>query len=378
MKKAIRLSYYSYDSLGNPWVSGGGAVRDFEVLKRFAPHAEITLYVGRYPGFKEQTREGVRMWGLGFGSSNWLCRLTFSLAANIRLLFDQSDILGNSASIYAPVLAGFLRGRRFYSVYHHRVGKGSREKFGAWGKVPELLEKWMFRLGRRYAVSNASLAAHIHAVNPSAEVFVTSNGFNSNLLSLPSRPAAPPFILFLGRFDIYMKGLDLLIPAYVKIAAGQGIDLVLAGRSTPEALEKIRQMLPGHTGNTEPGSLGKVRMETDISETRKAELLAACLFFCSPSRFEGFGIAALEANAAGKAVLASDVDGFRASLAFGETALAIAPGDITALEFGLSQLVRDAELREKLGRQGRERAGDFSWDKIAEKEWNWVVTKYRE
>src|SRR4051812_25406563 len=122
MKKP-RLSYYSYDSLGNPWVSGGGAVRDWEVLKRFAPHADVTLFVGKYPGFKAGMREGIRLRGLGSGKTEWMNRLAFSLAANARILFDRARIIGNSASIYAPILTGILRRGRFYGVYHHFAGR---------------------------------------------------------------------------------------------------------------------------------------------------------------------------------------------------------------------------------------------------------------
>jgi glycosyltransferase involved in cell wall biosynthesis len=117
-------------------------------------------------------------------------------------------------------------------------------------------------------------------------------------------------------------------------------------------------------------------LELDITEARKAELLASCLFFASPSRFEGFGIAALEANAAGRAVLATDTDGFRESLLLGETALAVPVEDPDALQAGMLRLIVDAELRESLGRRGRERARAFSWDAIAEKEWEWILRNH--
>jgi glycosyltransferase involved in cell wall biosynthesis len=372
------LSYYSFDSLGNPWVSGGGAVRDLEVLKRFARHAEITLYTGRYPGFREGIRDGVRIRGIGFGRANWLCRLTFALSANLRVLFDRADIIGNSASIYAPVLTGMLtelwRPRRFYAVYHHRVGARSVDKFGFAGWIPRLLEGLMLGYGRRYAISNATLAARVRRDNPRADVFVTFNGFDPSLLEIPRSPAeaAPatgsaPFVLFLGRFDVYMKGLDLLIPAWAEALADKGIDLVLAGRATQADMRRVRDLVP-------PLLTDRVRLESDVSERRKAGLLATCLFFASPSRFEGFGIAALEANAAGVAVLATDTDGFRDSLALGETALAIPVEDAAALRAGLLRLTEDAALRQALARAGRERARGFSWDAIAEKEWTWVVS----
>jgi glycosyltransferase involved in cell wall biosynthesis len=370
------LSYYSFDSLGNPWVSGGGAVRDFEVIRRFARHADVTLYTAGYPGFRDHTEDGIRIRGIGFGRVNWLCRITFALSANLRILFDRADIIGNSASIYAPVLSGILRPRRFYAVYHHRVGARSVEKFGLFGWLPRLLEGVMLGCGRRYAISNATLADHVRRGNPRADVFVTFNGFDDKLLAMPRRPvteAIPgkpaPYILFLGRFDVYMKGLDLLIPAWAETLAHHkdgGIDLVLAGRGTEADVGRVRDLIPSALKD-------RVRIESDVSEARKAELLAACLFFASPSRFEGFGIAALEANAAGVAVLATDTDGFRDSLALGETALAVPVEDASALRAGLRKLADDSELREALGRAGRERARGFSWDAIAANEWAWVA-----
>ena len=360
-----KLSYYSYDSLENPWVSGGGALRDFEVLRRFAKQAEVTLYTGCYPGFKEENRDGVHIKGLGFGNSNGLCRLSFSLAANFRMLFDNADAIGISPSIYAPILAFLFRNRRSYLVMHHSVGSQSFRKFGLLGLMPFLYEIILLKSGCNYFISNRALANRIKRRNPSAKVQLTSNGFDPALLELQTKPSDPPFILFLGRFDIYMKGLDNLIKAYTEAAALKNVDLVLAGRSTPENLEKIRTLIP-------ESARSHVRLETDISEARKSELLSSCLFFCSPSRFEGFGIAALEANAAGKAALVTDTDGFRDSLALGETALAVPPDDIHALTAGMFRLIEDGSLRDDMGRKGRERAKAFGWDAIADREWNWV------
>ena len=132
-------------------------------------------------------------------------------------------------------------------------------------------------------------------------------------------------------------------------------------------MRDIRRLIPDDLRH-------RIRLEPNIDEERKRELLATCLFFCSPSRFEGFGIAALEANAAGKAVVATDVEGFRESLAFGETALAVIPDDVEALREAMLRLIDDEELRDALGRNGRARAESFSWDTIAEREWAWIQT----
>ncbi len=361
----MRLTYYSFDSTGNPWIAGGAARRDWEVLKQFAQHAEVTLVVGKYSGFRAGRHEGVRIRGLGLGTNHSISRLTFTLTANLRILFEGADIVGNSISPYAPMLAGIARRKRFYGVYHHIAGAYSRERHGMLGWIVWALEQVLLRLGRHYVVSNASVAQKLSEINPNARVFTTFNAFDSRLLDATPRLTAPPFILFVGRLDVHMKGLDLLIPAYAEVASSEGIELVLAGRASASMANAVRALIPA---TVKP----HVRIELNISETRKSELLSSCLFFCSPSRIEGFGMAALEANAAGKAVLATDVDGFRASLAFGETALAVPPEDLEALKSGMSQLIEQPVLRDRLGRQGRERARAFTWESIAETEWSWV------
>jgi glycosyltransferase involved in cell wall biosynthesis len=294
-----------------------------------------------------------------------MSRLTFTVGANLRILFERADVIGNSTSPYAPMLSGIARRRRFYGVYHHFAGSYSRERHGISGWIPWCLEQALLRFGRHYVISNEAVAQKIRDMNPKAEVLTTFNAFDSRLLDLEPRIASPPFVLFVGRLDVHMKGLDLLISAYEAAASSTDVDLVLTGRCSESAAEAVRALIPDSLRS-------RVRIEPNISEDRKAELLSSCLFFCSPSRVEGFGIAALEANAAGKAVLATDVDGFRASLAFGETALAVPPENADALGSAMRRLIEDSDLCERLGRRGRERARAFGWEAIAEKEWEWV------
>jgi len=360
-----RLTYYSYDSQGNPWLSGGGSLRDWEVLRCLARHADITLVVGRYSGFKSERREGIRIVGAGFGNRDALCRVAYTFAANLRMIFDGSEVIGISPSIYAPVLTWWLHRKRSYLVLHHYIGRQSFRKLGFFGVFPFLYEQFMIRMGRNYFVSNRSVRDRIRTANSEARVEWTTNGFDPALLNLDSAQSTPPFILFVGRFDVYMKGLDLLIPAYLEVATSRDVDLVLAGRASEKDVLEIERLIPKIMH-------GRIRVELNISAARKAKLLSSCLFFCSPSRFEGFGIAALEANAAGKAVLATDTDGFRDSLALGETALSVPAEDAHALRDAMLRLLEEPELRERMGRKGRERARAFSWEGIAEKEWEWI------
>ncbi len=97
-----------------------------------------------------------------------------------------------------------------------------------------------------------------------------------------------------------------------------------------------------------------------------AAFLAGIDLFVMPSLFEGLGVAALEAMAAGKPVIASRVGGLVESVIDDETGLLIAPGDDAQLADAIEKLYREPARAVALGRQGRERVQrHFSVEQMA-------------
>jgi len=90
------------------------------------------------------------------------------------------------------------------------------------------------------------------------------------------------------------------------------------------------------------------------SKASVARLLHECTLFVLPSRFETFGIAALEAMAAGKAVIGTKVDGILEIVNDGETGVVVDPDDIAGLAAAMSMLLRDATLRSRLSRAAQQ------------------------
>jgi len=86
-----------------------------------------------------------------------------------------------------------------------------------------------------------------------------------------------------------------------------------------------------------------------------AACLAAADVVAVPSLHEGLGVAALEAMAAARPVVASRVGGLAEVVVEGETGLFAAPGDVTSLAAALRTVARDPALRARLGRGGRTR-----------------------
>jgi len=100
-----------------------------------------------------------------------------------------------------------------------------------------------------------------------------------------------------------------------------------------------------------------------------------CDLFCAPSTgFESFGIVLLEAMAAGKPIVASNIAGYRNVLEDGAEGLLVEPKDERALAEAIIRLLKDPELRQRMGERGRAKAPSYSWDKIARR----VLDYYQE
>jgi phosphatidylinositol alpha-mannosyltransferase len=73
----------------------------------------------------------------------------------------------------------------------------------------------------------------------------------------------------------------------------------------------------------------------------------------------------LEAMAAGKPVVASDIEGYAGIVTHGQECLLFPRKDIGGLAQALGTLIRDPQLRNKLGSQGRQTVEQYRWDRVA-------------
>lgn len=90
--------------------------------------------------------------------------------------------------------------------------------------------------------------------------------------------------------------------------------------------------------------------------------------FVMPSLWEGFGLVLLEAMAAGRPIVASNVSAIPEVVEDGVTGLLVPPADPAALAEAILTLWREPALREKLGHGGRERLQErFSLDHMVDR-----------
>lgn len=166
-------------------------------------------------------------------------------------------------------------------------------------------------------------------------------------------PTEVPTIFFLGRHEP-RKGLDILLAALPALPADIQVWIGSDGPDTERL--KLR-----HAGDPRLHWLGR------LSDDEKRRRLRAADIFCAPSlRGESFGVVLLEAMAAGAAIVAADLSGYRLVARPDQDGVLVPPGDVDALAAALSSVLADAELRDRLVLSGTERVEQFSMDRLAD------------
>jgi len=142
------------------------------------------------------------------------------------------------------------------------------------------------------------------------------------------------------------KGHATLLEAAARLGAGSPVRLVFAGTGTREAALRADATARGLT-------VRFLGFRDDV-----ARCLAAADVAVLPSLHEGLGVAALEAMAAGRAVVASRVGGLAEVVVDAETGRLVPAGDPAALATALAVLASDPAARARMGAAGAERVRD--------------------
>jgi glycosyltransferase involved in cell wall biosynthesis len=113
----------------------------------------------------------------------------------------------------------------------------------------------------------------------------------------------------------------------------------------------------------------KVVFVGDISDKLLPSYYGACDVLVLPSKdmSEGFGLTLLEANAAGKPCIASNIGGIPSVIENNYNGILVPPNDPKLLAQAIIWLARDSEKCLKFGRNGRKLALLRDWGEIASK-----------
>jgi glycosyltransferase involved in cell wall biosynthesis len=175
--------------------------------------------------------------------------------------------------------------------------------------------------------------------------------------SRPDEDEPDPYILFVGNLFPH-KNLLRLLDAFAILRRRVATRLLVRGDGNPahtaEICDRLRTL----------GLGGSVRFVPYAAPAELRRLYCGACALALPSRYEGFGLTALEAMACGTPVVA----GAAASLpeVVGDAALLVDPDDTLELAEALFRVVGDADLREDLRARGLKQAQHFSWQRTAE------------
>lgn len=181
-------------------------------------------------------------------------------------------------------------------------------------------------------------------------------------LSTQVRMGDGPVVGIVGRLTRF-KGHDLLLEAMVQVCRRfpNAKLLCVGGGEWEEHLKSMSVTL---------GLTHQVTWTGSVSRADAFRYMTLMDVVAMPSRagLEGFGLAAAEAMAMGKPLVASDVDGLAEVVGRDGAGVLVPPEDPTALARAISELLAEPQLRRSIGDSGRQRVRQmFSGDLFAER-----------
>ncbi|WP_320414960.1 glycosyltransferase [Kocuria sp. cx-116] len=176
------------------------------------------------------------------------------------------------------------------------------------------------------------------------------------------RVGAPPFtVLCAGRMQP-LKGPQVLVAALGLLRRTHpesAVHLILAGAGSPEFLAELHRLTQDH------GVADAVQFRGSMPAAELAELMRSADAVAMPSSSETFGLVALEAQACGTPVLATNVDGLRYAVQDHRTGWLV-PGRTPQLwAEALYRAASNPEHWRAMSRAAAERARELTWDHAA-------------
>lgn len=284
------------------------------------------------------------------------------LATQLRRIFDREafDIVHTHCPLVPTLplmtISAVRPGQKLVGTFH-----AAAESNYAYRLFRGPLGRRAARLDRRLAVSEA--ARRLASRYFPGDYDIVPNGVDCARF----KPGIEPIarfrdgrlnLLFVGRLD-RRKGAPYLcraLPLVARALEGR-VRLIVVGE---KGLRSALCARPVDLGGAEIVWIGRVPPE------ELPRYYATADVFCSPAvGQESFGIVLLEAMAAGSAVVASDIPGYRAVVEDGVDGLLAAPRDPAAIARAVLALANDPPLRARLGAAGRAKALRHDWSVLA-------------
>jgi glycosyltransferase involved in cell wall biosynthesis len=309
---------------------GGGERVTLELLRRLSRRHDVTLWAGgyhpehTYTGLAAFPRRDLAVWEWLMARPDADAVITHTFGANLLALRHPATLwyIHTLRSVYLRRAHRLdLRARRALerAALHHAAGIATNSHYTA--------DRFAARYGRAAAVVPC--------------------GVEERLFDLPQTPGADA--LYVGRLAPE-KGIERLLTWSAELP----IDLAIAGTGAPGYVAFLRGLAGPRTR-----WLGPLREDA----LTRAYAACRCLVFLPYE--EEFGLAALEAMAAARPIIATPEGGLPELVTDGVTGYLVR--DRAAFATAVLRLRDDTALAARLGLAGRARARGFTWDAMADR-----------
>lgn len=357
----MKILIINWQDIRNP-LGGGAEVHLHEIFKRIAAMGHsVTLFCCKFEDCKsEEMIDGIKV--IRHGSRalfNYGVKKYYQKhfeAMDFDIVID--DI--NKIPFYAPKYVK----KPLLAISHHFFGKSIFKEtnflVGTYVLIAEKLVDWIYKDTTFAVVSQSTLDEFISRGFDESRFTIIENAIHPAQfpMSVVSKNENPT-ITYFGRLKKY-KSPDHLLKAFAIVKdVIKNAELYIMGTGDYlEGLKKLAQELNIDHSTTFFGY---------VSEEEKVELLSKSWLAVNTSQKEGWGITNIEANASGTPVVSANVPGLRDSVKEGLSGELYQYGNIEDLAHAIVNIVGNQENQKKYSEGAVQWAGQFSWDKSAEK-----------
>ena len=213
------------------------------------------------------------------------------------------------------------------------------------------------RLAVRFSVSQA--AASFAASRVGGAVRVVPNGIDVELFARARPAPLPPGrkLLFVGRLDP-RKGFDVAVRGFARLCDRyEDLVLLVAGAGPCQ----------GEVDRVPPAVRHRIVMLGEVDDGQLPSIYAAADVFIAPAvGRESFGTVLLEAMAAGRAIVATDIEGYREVVRADVDALVVGARDSQGLADAIGRILENPALASRLSLSARDRVQQFAWSVVTD------------
>jgi glycosyltransferase involved in cell wall biosynthesis len=243
-----------------------------------------------------------------------------------------------------------------YTVHHTYLQQARLVPGQGWKAALVPLERLSYRAADVVTGDCASTTGVLRSELGVPAAFTVPSGVDTQRFRPVPCQRVANSLLYVGRLDA-RKGITHLIRAMPHIAReAPNARLFVIGRGP---LEERLRALAAETGvDSHVTFLGRMSDDELVRWYSRVDLTVV------PSAFEGFGLTAVEAQACGTPVLATDTDGLRDLIEDGLTGRLVPFADPTRLADVAVELLRDREQRHALASRGQRNAQAYDWGRV--------------